>query len=196
MVHNRPQTRPRNRTFSKIAAGGSSFLLFFSSAALGIMVLLVSYDVVLRNLFGSAMQGVSEYVSAWLMPATILFALAYAEHKSEHIQVTIIEDALSGGPQKALRVLGQLTAVLVSAVMTWSSFQLAMGSFDIQETVAMGTDLLPVWPIKMAVVLGWAWLTVQTLATLMSIIVTKGDNSPQTSLDGLSGLQLESDSRA
>src|SRR5699024_6626453 len=118
MVHTRPRTRPRNRTFSKIAAGGSSFLLFFSSAALGIMVLLVSYDVVLRNLFGSAMQGVSEYVSAWLMPATILFALAYAEHKSEHIQVTIIEDALSGGPQKALRVLGQLTAVLVSAVMT------------------------------------------------------------------------------
>ena len=196
MVQTSPQKRSINKTVSKVAGGGSSFLLVFSGIALTVMVLLVTYDVILRNIFGSAMNGVAEYVSEWLMPATILFGLAYAEHKKEHIRVTIIEDSISGGPQKALRAFGQLTAVAVSAVLTWSSLQLALGSFDIRETVPMGTDLLPVWPIKMAVFLGWVWLTVQTFSTLVSIFMPGRENTPIPESRSLTELELEGGSRA
>lgn len=196
MIQTSHQNRSTNKTISKISGGGSSFLLVFSGIALTIMVLLVTYDVILRNVFGSAMNGVAEYVSEWLMPATILFGLAYTEHKREHIRVTIIEDSINGGPQKALKAFGQLTAVVVSAVLAWSSLQLALGSFDIRETVPMGTDLLPVWPIKLAVFLGWVWLTVQTFSTLISFILPARANTPISENRNLVGLEPEGDSRA
>ncbi|MCS5478143.1 TRAP transporter small permease [Corynebacterium sp. YIM 101645] len=148
------------------------------------MVLLVSYDVLMRNLFGSAMTGVAEYVSEWLMPATVLFALAYTEHKNEHIRVTIIEDSLKGGPQKALRVMGQLTSVAVALVLTWASFQLAVDSFTIRETVPMGTALLTVWPIKVAVFAGWLWLSVQTIANLIAVFLPAADAQTHPRTDG------------
>lgn len=182
--------RPVINAVSTISRGGSTFLLFFSGLALALLVLLVTYDVILRNFFGSAMNGVSEYVSEWLMPATILFGLAFAEHKNEHIRVTIVEDAITGAPQKTLRILGQLTVVLISAVMVWSSLQLAIESFDIKETVPMGTALLSVWPIKIAVVAGWVWLTVQCCVSLINIACdAKEEVHPEAG--SLSELEME-----
>lgn len=171
MLQTQPQRRSPLEAFLKISNGGSSALLTISGLALAVMVLLVSYDVLTRTLFGSAITGVSEYVSEWLMPATVLFALAYTERKKEHIRVSIVEDSIKGSPQKALQILGQLTTVAVVAVLTWSSYHLAIGAFEIRETVPMGTDLLAVWPIKAAVFVGWVWLLVQTIANLIAIII-------------------------
>lgn len=169
------QTRSRGRSLShgllRILNGGSAVLMVVSGTALAIMVLLVSFDVFMRTLFSSAITGVAEYVSEWLMPATVLFALAYAERKNEHIRVTIIEDALKGGPQKALQILRQLTTVVVAVVLTWSSYHLALDSLAIRETVPMGTELLAVWPIKVVVLAGWLWLSLQTIANLIVIIL-------------------------
>ncbi|AGN17752.1 hypothetical protein J433_00820 [Corynebacterium glutamicum MT] len=187
--------KPAIKAVSKISRGGSAFLMFFSGAALAILVLLVTYDVILRNFFGSAMNGVSEYVSEWLMPATILFGLAYAEHKNEHIRVTIVEDAIKGAPRKMLRILGQLTAVLISGVIAWSSLQLAIDAFGVKETVPMGTALLAVWPIKIAVVAGWVWMAVQSCASLINIVFdAEVETHPEPG--SLSELELEDDPRA
>lgn len=177
MLQTPPQDRAPLRGLLKIINGGSAVLMAVSGVALAIMVLLVSYDVFMRNFFGSAMTGVAEYVSEWLMPATVLFALAYTERKHEHIRVTIIEDAIKDGPQRALRILGQLTSVTVAVVLTWSSYHLALDSLVLRETVPMGTELLAVWPLKVVVFAGWLWLSVQTLANLIVII------SPQQSPD-------------
>ncbi|RSZ63822.1 TRAP transporter small permease [Corynebacterium hylobatis] len=183
MLQVRPQSRSPLSGLLKIVHGGSSALLVVSGVALSIMVLLVSYDVLMRNLLGSAMTGVAEYVSEWLMPATILFALAYTERKNEHIRVTIIEDSIKGGPQKTLRVLGQLTSVAVALVLTWSSYQLALDSFGIRETVPMGTELLAVWPVKVAVFAGWLWLSGQTIANLVAIVIPDHVTVPASEAD-------------
>ncbi|OAV51041.1 TRAP transporter small permease subunit [Enteractinococcus helveticum] len=178
-----------------ISGKGSAFLLFFSCVALAVMVLLVAYDVLLRNFFGSAMNGVSEYVSEWLMPATVLFALAYTEYKDEHIRVTLIEDAMPRGPEAALKFMGQLTVVAISAVLTWSSLQLAIDSFGIREAVPMGTDFLPVWPIKVAVFFGWVWLTVQTFSKLVGLLVHPPQEEPAGEVDTVVGCESVGDSR-
>lgn len=174
------QTPRRSATSGllNVINAGSSALLVLSGVALAIMVLLVSYDVLMRNLFGSAMTGVSEYVSEWLMPATVLFALAYTEHKNEHIRVTIVEDYIRGLPQVALKILAQLTALAVAAVLTWSSYHLAVDSFSIRETVPMGTELLAVWPIKVLIVGAWFWLSIQILGNFIAYLTAIRSTSP------------------
>lgn len=169
---------PRVSIFHSLSEKGSAFLLLFSCVALTVMVLIVAYDVLLRNFFGSALNGVSEYVSEWLMPATILFALAYTEHKNEHIRVTLVEDSIGPGPQKVLRLVAQLIVVAIAVVLAWSSLQLAIDSFGIHETVPMGTDLLPVWPIKIAVFFGWLWLTIQTFSKFVGILIERPQIEP------------------
>lgn len=165
----------------KAINAGSSALLIISGLALTIMVLLVSYDVLMRNLFGSAMTGVNEYVSEWLMPATVLFALAYTERKNEHIRVTIVEDYIQGAPQRTLKILGHLTTLIVAAVLTWSSYHLAVDSLSIRETVPMGTELLAVWPIKILVVVAWFWLLLQIAGNFIAYLISF--RSPPTGIN-------------
>lgn len=198
MLQVSPQSRPSLIGALRAVSGGSAALLVVSGLALTVMVLLVSYDVLMRNLFGSAMTGVAEYVSEWLMPATVLFALAYTENKNEHIRVTIVEDSINSGPRKALRILGQLTTVTVAAVLAWSSYQLAVNSFNLRETVPMGTELLAVWPVKVTVFVGWLWLTAQTIANLVTIIspASEADPDPRTDEQRLAQLGSEGDSGA
>lgn len=151
---------------------GSRALLVVSSVALVAMMVLVALDVVLRNTVGTALVGVTEYVSGWMMPLTVLFAMAITERRNEHMRVTLVEDGLSGRPWKVQVVGAQVLVVVISAVMTWSSVLLAVDSAAMREAVPMGSGLLAVWPIKVAIVVAWAWLTVQSLARLLQLALT------------------------
>ena len=163
--------RPRSaRNILNAIGAGSSALLTVSGIALMAMVLIVAGDVLLRNVFGVAVTGAAEYVSQWMMPATVLFALAFTEWKNDHIRVTIVEDSLRGGPRQVLAGLGQLVSVIISAILAWSSLELAISSTTIGETVPMGTGVLAVWPIKLIIVAAWIWMTAQTLAHLVAIV--------------------------
>lgn len=147
----------------------SAALLTVSGAALVTLVMLVIGDVLLRNFSSTAITGVAEYVSEWMMPLTVLFALAYTEWKNEHIRVTLVEDSLGERPKQLFAGLGQLVACGVAAILAWSSIQLAIDSTAIRETVPMGSGALEVWPIKLIIAVAWVWMALQTLARLMII---------------------------
>lgn len=166
---------------------GSAVLMAVAGVALISMVLVVSADVALRNLFGVAVTGVAEVVAQWLMPTTILFALAYAEHRSEHIRVTVVQEGMQGPPRLAVAVMGQVFAVAIAVIMAIGSIELAMHSMGIRETVPMGTGQLAIWPIKAAIVPAWIWLALQSAAVLLGTLFPWLGESARSNAAALSG---------
>lgn len=189
------QDRPARKVLGAINRG-SSVLMAVSGTALVIMLGLVASDVLLRNLFGVAVTGVSEYVSQWMMPATILFAMAFTERKKDHIRVTIVEDSMMDRPQQVFAVLGQSLAVIVSVILAWGSLNLSIESMDLRETVPMGTGELAVWPIKLIIVAAWIWMAVQAFANLMTIMFPRWAAEPATDEQANGNLTMEGGTHA
>lgn len=189
------QDRPARKVLGAINRG-SSVLMAVSGIALVIMLGLVASDVLLRNLFGVAVTGVSEYVSQWMMPATILFAMAFTERKKDHIRVTIVEDSMMDRPQQVFAVLGQSLAVIVSVILAWGSLNLSIESMDLRETVPMGTGELAVWPIKLIIVAAWIWMAVQAFANLMTIMFPRWAAEPATDEQSDGNLKMEGGTHA
>jgi TRAP-type mannitol/chloroaromatic compound transport system permease small subunit len=189
------QHRPAPKVLEAINRG-SSVLMVISGIALVIMLGLIASDVFLRNIFGVAVTGVAEYVSQWMMPATILFAMAFTERKKDHIRVTIVEDSLMGRPQQVFAAMGQSLAVIISVILAWGSLNLSIESMGIRETVPMGTGELAVWPIKLIIVAAWIWVAVQAFANLMTIMFPRwtGESSAGEQADG--NLKMEGSEHA
>lgn len=173
---------------------GSGALLAVAGVALTLMILAITFDVIARSFFGTAITGVSETVQYWFMPLSILFALSYSEWKHEHIRVTLLSDSMTGRPQAATLFAGQLVAVVACGMLAWSSIEAAIGSFNLQETVAMGTGALSIWPIQVGIVVAWIWMFAQTMVHLVSIVFPRiaGKDTQEDSKDDSLDLKGES----
>jgi TRAP-type mannitol/chloroaromatic compound transport system permease small subunit len=134
------------------------------------IVLLMATNVVLRYLFS--------YGSVWsqelewhLLAPLILFAIAYAMQKGEHVRVDVAYTHFSPRAKAAVNVLAALLCLAISAFIVVLSVKYVQQSFVINEQSADPGGLPYRWALKALIPLGFVLLAVQSVAEVAKSVL-------------------------
>ena len=128
-----------------------------------VIVLLMATNVVLRYLFS--------YGSVWaqelewhLLAPLILFAIAWAMQKGEHVRVDVLFAGFSARNKALVDIVASLLCLAISLLIVWFSINYVKQSFVINEQSADPGGLPYRWALKALIPLGFVLLTLQSLA--------------------------------
>ncbi len=141
---------------------------WLAAIALALMVTHVSIDVVLRYLFGAPLTGTIEVVSAYYMVATIAFPLAYVHYRDEHIRVELFTSGLSLHRQRQMDTAVEVVLLITFGAIAFLSIEEAVHKTEVWEVWEAGEGLIPVWPGRWSLAIGFTLMTLVSLTRLLS----------------------------
>ena len=130
--------------------------------ALAIVVLMAT-NVVLRYLFS--------YGSVWaqelewhLLAPLILFGIAYALQKGEHVRVDVAYTHFSAKNKERVNLLAALLCLAISVLVIWLSIHYVQQSYVIGEKSSDPGGLTHRWVLKALIPIGFVLLLLQSAA--------------------------------
>ena len=133
--------------------------------ALAIVVLMAT-NVVLRYLFS--------YGSVWaqelewhLLAPLILFAIAYALQKGEHVRVDVLYARFSPRGKAVVHVIEALLCLAISIIIVLLSFKYVEQSYVIGEQSADPGGLTHRWLLKALIPAGFVLVALQSVAEIV-----------------------------
>jgi TRAP-type mannitol/chloroaromatic compound transport system permease small subunit len=130
--------------------------------ALAIVVLMAT-NVVLRYLFS--------YGSVWaqelewhLLAPLILFGIAYALQKGEHVRVDVAYTHFSAKNKERVNLLAALLCLAISVLVIWLSIHYVQQSYVIGEKSSDPGGLTHRWVLKALIPIGFVLLLLQSVA--------------------------------
>ena len=130
--------------------------------ALAIVVLMAT-NVVLRYLFS--------YGSVWaqelewhLLAPLILFGIAYALQKGEHVRVDVAYTHFSAKNKERVNLLAALLCLAISVLVIWLSIHYVQQSYVIGEKSSDPGGLTHRWVLKALIPIGFFLLLLQSAA--------------------------------
>ncbi len=135
-----------------------------SAIILGVALITVTLDVLLRNLFVSGILGVIEYTEMGLYAATVLSA-PWLLRRGEHIKVDLLSQF---GPRPIARIADIVSDVLgfvVMAIVGWYAF-LSMRDSYLAGSIMRRSVNFPEWLLLLPLVISMALLAGEFLLHL------------------------------
>lgn len=142
------------------------------------VMLLVTYNVVLRLTGQSEVRGIVEYVEL-AMAVLAFFALGEAERRRQHVSMSSLVDRLSGTAYRIVRVLGGVGAALVAVLLAWASWDVLAAALETGE-YKLGLVRLPMWPARVAVFAGFLVLALEQIVTAVEDARRRPDGGAHT----------------
>lgn len=149
---------------------GSWLLLFAGAVAIGVMMLHISADVILRQLWGTPIVGTLEYVTYFYMVAVVFLPLANAQEHKAHVIVEVISNLLPKRVNLWVDCAAQLFTFGYVAFIAWWGWQETVRSFTRNEVVTIVQTDVPLWPTRLLVPLGLGAMAVVIVLQLVASI--------------------------
>lgn len=132
------------------------------------LVVIVTAEVITRNLFGFSLLIADEY-AGYLGLAITFLGIPFALDEGALLRVDAVIEKLRGRPRAALEVLFGLLSTAVAAVITWQVWRLVSRSYE-RGTFAPTPAETPLWIPQSVMLIGGALLTLVAVAgTLRSL---------------------------
>jgi len=155
--------------------------LYDGAAALAALFLAGLLVMVLLSVggrqFNFYVAGTDAY-AGYLMAASGFLALAHTLKRGEHIRVTLILAALSGGWKKGMEVWALAFASALTAMFAFYSCRLAWQS-RLFNDVSTGSDATPLWIPQIGMAVGTVILAIAFVDEL--VLELRGQRVAQTS---------------
>ncbi|TVP72506.1 MAG: TRAP transporter small permease [Rhodobacteraceae bacterium] len=152
----------------RFSAGLCRVLALIGGAAVVLMMLHVTLDVVLLNLFRISMNTAPEIVARYYMVAVAFLPLGWLTMRNQMISVELLDFMV---PKPVLRVSDFLIALIgvgVYGLLTHATWLRALREMRSRSFVDLVSVQLPVWPSHFLVPAGFA---LATLACAMTAVV-------------------------
>lgn len=146
-----------------------------SGITLLVIMVLVVANVLMRYLFNAPIAGTLE-VTEGALPIIVFLSLAMTQYEGGHIKVVLLTRALPDGARRAALVFAMLAGAFLFAWATYAGWKLTAKSIAIGE-IERGSIRYPLWPIKGAIAVGMALLTVQFL--IDAVVAALGGALPE-----------------
>ncbi len=153
----------------------SRVLAVISIAGMLFVMMLVVYNVALRELDQPGVKGIVEY-SELGMAITAFFALGEAERRRQHVSVDAILGRLKGRAYQALRITGGVAAAFVAVLLAWASWTVLADSVAAGE-YKLGLVRLPMWPARLAVFAGFLILALEQIVTAVEDAIDRPERA-------------------
>jgi len=106
-------------------------------------------------------------IDSILMLACVVFAIAHTQKLGRHLRIDILDRSIPETLRTLLlNVIGPAIGLVFCAVMTWKTWQTAWSALQTGE-VTRGTWVIPTYPIRMMVPLGFGLLCLALLAQIL-----------------------------
>lgn len=160
--------------FDRLLARTSDVLGVLAGAALVLMMLHITAEVIARYVFASPLHGTVEIVSTYYMVAVVFLPLALIERVNGHIIVELLSKHFPARAQELLIAVVALVSAAFFLAFAWQTWGDALTKYEIGEQ-ALGTVAVTVWPTRFYIPVGCALLGVVLIRK--AILLYKGDNS-------------------
>ena len=149
------------RILDKVELGGVEAV----GIMVAIMMVLTTADVFLRYVFNSPIKGNYE-LQTLMMVAVVFFGLAWAQSKRGHIRMDVFSSRFSPTIQDFLNLLGDVIFLMIAGIITW---QMAINGWQafLSGDYLYGLIKFPVWPAKLAMVLGSGLVSLQLISGII-----------------------------
>lgn len=136
-----------------------------------LLILHVSLDVMMRNVFGMPIAGTIEFVSNYYMIGITFLPLALVERRGAHITVEVLTDLMSPRVAFVLSVAATVLAIVVMGLLCWRTYLEAISNYRRGSVLMVaGTDPLPVWPSYYFLPLGFGCATLLAVWKLICLL--------------------------
>jgi TRAP-type C4-dicarboxylate transport system permease small subunit len=143
----------------------STGLVYVSTACVAFMMAIGVVDTLSSKLLNHPLPGYFELTEV-SMVLTIVLPLAYVQRQRRHITMTAITDIMPRNAQRILDVLALLIALFAVLMVIWATGKAAWRSVLIGEYFPALVQY-PVYPWKVAFVLGFATLAIKLIADIV-----------------------------
>lgn len=116
---------------STLAARGSQFLAWIGGGLMLVSAVLISLDVIVRNLFASTIFESFE-LSTYALAATVSFGFAFALTSKAHIRIEVLYVLLPPPLRRALDLLAIVALFALALALAW------FGAQTVEESWALG----------------------------------------------------------
>lgn len=137
-------------------------LLGLVAASVAASMLLGTADVVGTQFLGKPVPGATEGISS-LLVIIVYGALAYVQGQRGHIRMELLYANVGRRVKAAMDLVAEVVALAFFGLLLWQAIGEASWSWRVKQT-EMGLILFPVYPFKVALAVGVAFLLVQLLA--------------------------------
>ncbi|MFH1489560.1 MAG: TRAP transporter large permease subunit [Pseudomonadota bacterium] len=143
------------RSFERVAGPLTRFSDSVGRIILGVMVLLITLDVVLRYFFNRPIKGSYELVE-FMMVALVFLGLGYTQTKKDHVSVNLLTEKLSANQVRVIQSITHLLSLGVFILITWRCIVQA----EVLRVNGSTSDVLfiPNYPFMFVAVFGSALL--------------------------------------
>ncbi|MBY6089623.1 TRAP transporter small permease [Maritimibacter alkaliphilus] len=129
----------------RLATGIARVLALIGAAGVVAMMIHISLDVLLRNLFRISIHVTAEMVSRYYMVLIAFLPLSWLELRREMVSVELIDFAM---PPRLLRLSDALVCLISAAVyagLAWPTWKAAFSNYRSGTYVELVTFKMPVW---------------------------------------------------
>jgi len=130
------------------------------------IVLVMATNVVLRYLFSVGTVW-SQELEWHLLSPLILFGIAFALLKGEHVRVDVAYAHFTPRNKERVNLLSALLCLAISVIVIWLSLKYVQQSFAIDERSPDPGGLTHRWILKALIPLGFALLVLQSVAEVV-----------------------------
>lgn len=160
--------------FTKITDKLSGYIIYLSMGGAAFLMVYMTLDVVLRQLFNSPIKGGYE-ISTLVMSVMIFTSWSYTQTEHKHIHVTMF---LRMMPQIPRFICFGITSVLSTVVLgfaTYAAFLQTIHFFN--KGTSTGMLLIPQWPFVLIECISLAFFTLvlfrDSLKSILAIVNKK-----------------------
>jgi C4-dicarboxylate transporter DctQ subunit len=148
---------------------------YIASAALLVMTIGVTLDVLVRFAVGAGSKAATE-LSGYMLVAIVFIGLAYTDKTKGHIEIHFVTARLSEATQRRLRVFCSFVFLAYTLVLGYFGWVTVWTSYAFDSTSRTGLDVL-IWPYQMFIPAGLALATLLIAARILAGVA--GDDSGQ-----------------
>jgi len=135
-----------------------------AALALGAMALLVTADVLIRNLTSGALPWVLE-LSEYTLPFATFLAAPWILHRNQHVRLDVLLTALPAGTARWLERGVDAVGLVISLLLLWYGFTALADSFR-QDSLVIKAMTFREWWLFVPLVLCFALLSVEFVRRL------------------------------
>lgn len=149
-------------------------------AALAIMALFTTVNVIARYFFTAPIPGSLNIVLLYMMPPLVFLGLGRVQATNAHIAATLFVDRLAMRGQRICRIIVGLVILVTVVLMTWGAFHELLEAWG--KTLG-GSPELPIGPSWIFVALGLAAISLRALWQLVHLFAVPGELVPHKDLE-------------
>lgn len=139
--------------------------------ALGILPIIVFYDVMARYLFNAPTIWATE-ISVYLLQLLVFLPMGWLTSHNAHIRSTLLVDRLPDAAREFLYRISLLLTAALAACIAWLGWQLTVHSWQ-QSQVSATLLAVPLWIPYALIPLGGLLLLISALGTLIDPLSTE-----------------------